>query len=207
MSAYYDFQKNPSKAGKEGEAPLLHPRIVSRGTITTDELLGDIAHATSFTKGDLEGVLAALTENIAYHLREGYHVELGRLGYFSASLKATREVTDPKKIRAANIFFDNVRFRASAWFRKHARGQVERAKWLRFRESDERDEAELRQRLEKYLDKHGFITRKNYTSITGRLKNRALKDLNLFVQQGVIERMGAGNQLYFVRAKVTPAAE
>ncbi len=204
MSAYYDFQKNPSKAGKEGEAPLLHPRIVSRGTITTEELLGDIAHATSFTKGDVEGVLTALTENIAYYLREGYHVELGRMGFFSASLKATREVTNPKEIRAANIYFDKVHFRVSAWFRKHARGRVERAKWFRFRESEEVDETVLRQRLEKHLDKHGFITRIDYSGITGRLKNRALKDLKLFVEQGVIQRKGAGNQLYFVRAEATP---
>ncbi len=207
MSAYYDFKKNPPRKGEEGEAPLLHPCIVSRGTISTRELLCEIARGSSFTIGDLEGVLAQLGEEIAYHLREGYHVELGRLGFFSASLKATRTVKDPKEIRASNIHFDNVNFRTSAWFRKQVRGRVERAKYFTIRESDEWDETELKRRLERHLDKHGFITRKVYSSLTGRLKNRALKDLKLFVEQGVIERRGHGNQLYFVRTRAKEPTE
>ncbi|WP_321331760.1 HU family DNA-binding protein [uncultured Bacteroides sp.] len=197
MAAMYDFRENPNPSG-DGKKQPLHPRIVSSGTIRTRRLLEEISEASTFTVGDLEGVLSALTEKISNYLVDGYHVELGNIGYFSAKLKA-RPVMDKKEIRSNSIYFDNVNFRASAWFKKHTRGFVERVSKYGFRSSSALSEAERKKRLEQYLDKNAFITRTAYTNITGRLKNKALNDLNLFVNQGVIERIGRGNQLLFVR--------
>lgn len=96
MAARYDFRKVPSKKGN-GEEPKLYPHIVSGGTIRTRTILEEISEASTFTVGDLEGVLCALTEKISKYLVDGYHVELGKIGYFSASLKATHPVKDKKR--------------------------------------------------------------------------------------------------------------
>lgn len=197
MAARYDFRENPSK-DPDGK-PLLHPRIVSSGTIPTRQLLEDISAASTFTVGDLEGVLVSLTEKLSSYLIAGYHVELGQIGYFSASLKAKHEVTDKKNIRATSIYFDNVNFRASSWFRGHTQGRVERASKYGFRTSSQLSVDECKMRLERYLDENAFITRTAYTQLTGRLKNKALEDLKLFVNQGVVIKKGKGNQLAFVR--------
>lgn len=85
MTAQYDFVKTP-KPRKDGKPQELHPRIVSRGTITTRRLLEDIHKGSSFTVGDLAGVIASLEDKMASYIREGYNVELGRIGYFSAKL-------------------------------------------------------------------------------------------------------------------------
>ena len=59
MAAEYDFQRKPNPKG-DGELQPMYPRIVNKGTITGKRLVSDISQATSFTPGDVEGVLAAL---------------------------------------------------------------------------------------------------------------------------------------------------
>lgn len=59
MAAEYDFQRKPNPKG-DGELQPLYPRIVNRGTITTKRLVSDISHASSFTPGDIEGLLRHL---------------------------------------------------------------------------------------------------------------------------------------------------
>lgn len=199
MTAKYDFRKTP-KSKEDGEKDHLHPRIVSGGTVSTEKLLEDISHASTFTVGDLEGVLASLTSRILSYLSDGYHVELGKIGYFSASLKA-RPVEEKNEIRSPSIEFDNVNFRASAWFRRHLKGPVQRVSNSGIHYSTEMDENEYKKRLLQYLDKNAFITRTAYSDLTGRLKNKALQDLKAFTEQGIIERKGRGSHLVFVRVK------
>lgn len=103
MAAEYDFQRKPNPKG-DGELQPMYPRIVNKGTITGKRLVSDISQATSFTPGDVEGVLAALESRISYYLSEGHHVQLGNMGHFSAGLTA-RPVMDKKEIHAPDDIF------------------------------------------------------------------------------------------------------
>ena len=180
MAAEYDFQRKPNPKG-DGELQPMYPRIVNKGTITGKRLVSDISQATSFTPGDVEGVLAALESRISYYLSEGHHVQLGNMGHFSAGLTA-RPVMDKKEIHAQTIFFGKVHFRVSPGFRKQCAGFVERVRaGYGFRHSEDISGAERYRRLCAFLDANPFITRKDYSGITGLLKNKALNDLNLLV--------------------------
>ncbi len=95
MYAKYDFRKKPSSKEDEDEQPL-YPRIVSNGTIDFQQIVKEIAQASSFTPADIEGVQLAIENKISEYLVSGHHVQLGNLGYFSAKLKA-RPVMDPKR--------------------------------------------------------------------------------------------------------------
>ena len=127
MAADYDFRRKPNEKG-DGEVQPLYPRIVSKGTIDSKRLFREIAEASSFTEGDLAGIMVAFQEKVSYYLSEGYHVKLGEIGYFSSSLRA-RPVMDKKEIRSVSISFDNVNFRATPWFRRRSSGTVTRAKF------------------------------------------------------------------------------
>jgi len=197
MTAMYDLRENPNPKG-DGEKQPLHVRIVSSETIHTRDLLEEIAASSTFSVGELEGALTALTDRMATHLKNGDRVELGKIGYFSVKLKS-RPVMDKNEIRAASIEFDNVNFRASTWFRKQTRGTVERASYG-FQVASQMSEKERRIKLDKYLDENAFITRTDYTNLTGRLKNKALEDLKELVNQGVLISSGRCNQLIFLRA-------
>ncbi|MDR2859625.1 MAG: DNA-binding protein [Mediterranea sp.] len=201
MSAFYDFRKLPTSP--QDEQQTLYPDIVTSGTVKTDKLIQEISEATAFTLGDLKGVLTALAEKVSYYLAEGFNVELGEMGYLSLSL-TSRPVKDAKKIRSRSILLSGVNFRASVRFRRKiaARMQLERApKGFGFRESALVSEEERKRRLMDYLKETPYITRTEYTRITGLLKKKALADLNKFTQQGMLERRGRGSSLIFVRAK------
>jgi predicted HTH transcriptional regulator len=105
------------------------------------------------------------------------------MGHFSAGLTA-RPVMDKKEIHAQTIFFGKVHFRVSPGFRH----------------SEDISGAERYRRLCAFLDANPFITRKDYSGITGLLKNKALNDLNLLVEKGILTTLGQGSHKVYVRA-------
>ena len=106
---------------------------------------------------------------------------------------------DAKEIHAQSIYFDNVNFRPSSSFRKKVRGFVEKAK-SGFAHSAEIPVEERRRRLEKFLDERPMIRRKEYTQLTGLLKNKALNDLNLLVEKGYLATVGQGSHKVYIKA-------
>lgn len=198
--AIYDFKKKPALTTKEGEKEVLYPSIVYTGKITTHELLETLASRSTFRAGEVEGALIELVKLVGEFVGKGFHVELGDFGVFSGKIKS-RMVADKNDIRSRSIAFNGVNFRASKEFRAKAAGDLERSPVWKFRESKQMAEEERKRRMLAYIDKHGFINRVTYTRLTGRLKDTALKDLKEFAAQGIIRRVGWGNQLHFVRAE------
>ena len=64
MAAEYDFRRRPNPKG-DGELQPLYPRIVNKGTIEMERLVQDIADMSSFTPGDVKGVVALLEDRIS----------------------------------------------------------------------------------------------------------------------------------------------
>lgn len=199
MSAEYDFQRKPNPKGN-GELQPLYPRIVNKGTIKTERIISDISQMSSFTEGDVAGLLAAFEERISYYISEGHHVQLGNMGFFSAGL-AARPVMDKQEIHSQTIFFGKVHFRVSPHFRKMCAGFVERIKpGYGFKHSADINGTERYRRLLVFLENHPFITRKDYSGITGLLKNKALNDLNLLVNKGYLTTLGEGSHKVYLKA-------
>lgn len=196
MAAEYDFQRLPG-AKNDGTPQPLYPKIVSKGTIDTKRMVSDISQMSSFSPADINGLLTAFEERISYYLSEGHHVQLGNMGYFSAGLKA-RPVTDRKEIHAQSIYFGKVNFRVSPHFRKECAGFVVRSK-RSFHESSNLSESERYRRLSVYLESHPFITRADYSSLTGLLKKKALNDLNSLVEKGNLSTLGRGTHKVYIK--------
>lgn len=195
--AYYNLKKKPSLTTKEGEKETMYADIVYSGTITAERLIRTVAQRTGFKEGMIEGILSELQNETLEYLSEGYRVELGEFGFFSAKVKS-RLVENKNDLRSNSVSFDGVNFRASKSFRTGIRGDLERKRCIGFRTSKEWDREQLEQIVLQHIRKHGFITRTTYTEITGRLKNSALADLKSFAAEGIIKRVGRGNQMHFI---------
>ena len=195
--AYYNLKKKPSLTTKEGEKETMYADIVYSGTITAERLIRIVAQRTGFKEGMIEGILSELQNETLEYLSEGYRVELGEFGFFSAKVKS-RLVENKNDLRSNSVSFDGVNFRASKSFRTGIRGDLERRRCIGFRTSKEWDRELLEQIVLQHIRKHGFITRTTYTEITGRLKNSALADLKSFAAEGIIKRVGRGNQMHFI---------
>ncbi|WP_298044694.1 HU family DNA-binding protein [uncultured Bacteroides sp.] len=196
--AYYNLKKKPSLTMKEGETETMYADIVYSGTIPAERLIRTVAKRTGFKEGVIDGILTELKDDVLEYLGEGYHVELGEFGFFSAKVKASRLVANKNDLRSESVAFDGVNFRASKSFRQGIRGDLERKKCVDFNTSRKWDREALKRLVLQYIRQHGFITRTTYTELTGRLKNTALADLKSFASEGIIKRIGHGNQMHFV---------
>ena len=196
--AFYNLKKKPALTTKEGETETMYADIVYSGTIPAERLIRGVAKRTGFKEGVIEGILMELKEDVLQYLGEGYRVELGEFGFFSAKVKASRLVANKNDIRSESVAFNGVNFRASKSMRVGIRGDLERRKCVDFNTSRKWDRDNLKKLVLQYIGEHGFITRTTYTELTGRLKNTALGDLKSFTAEGIIKREGRGNQMHFI---------
>ena len=196
--AFYNLKKKPALTTKEGETETMYADIVYSGTIPAERLIRGVAKRTGFKEGVIEGILMELKEDVLQYLGEGYRVELGEFGFFSAKVKASRLVANKNDLRSESVAFNGVNFRASKSMRVGIRGDLERRKCVDFNTSRKWDRNNLEKLVLHYIGEHGFITRATYTQLTGRLKNTALDDLKSFAAEGIIKREGRGNQMHFI---------
>lgn len=196
--AFYNLKKKPALTTKEGETETMYADIVYSGTIPAERLIRGVAKRTGFKEGVIEGILMELKEDVLQYLGEGYRVELGEFGFFSAKVKASRLVANKNDIRSESVAFNGVNFRASKSMRVGIRGDLERRKCVDFNTSRKWGRENLKKLVLQYIGEHGFITRTTYTELTGRLKNTALDELKSFAAEGIIKREGRGNQMHFI---------
>ena len=142
--AYYNLKKKPSLTTKEGEKETMYADIVYSGTITAERLIRTVAQRTGFKEGMIEGILSELQNETLEYLGEGYRVELGEFGFFSAKVKASRLVANKNDIRSESVAFNGVNFRASRSMRVGIRGDLERRKCVDFNTSRKWDRDNLK---------------------------------------------------------------
>lgn len=189
MKAKYDFLSIPSpKDG--GKSQILYPKLVSRGTVTWESLVEEIAERSSFDRGTLVGAMSEIERSVLYHLSRGERVQVGGMCYAQATLETEHDVESESSIHAQSIGFGKVRLQPMKNFRPH--GQVERAdRYRKFRESSDKLTGEERfARLKEYVGIHGFITRTQYCELTGLLRTRALNELNKWIEAGKLVSEG-----------------
>ncbi len=117
MSAKYKLVKSPPASQKEGESSL-HARIVPQETVKINQLCEEISTMSSFSPGDIKGMLESFSLLLGRHLDGGSNVELDGIGYFSVSLSCPPNVTSESQIRAKSIKFKNVNFRCSTMLKR-----------------------------------------------------------------------------------------
>jgi len=83
---YNEIEKGVDK-DKKG-AGKWYARTVSTGVATTDDLADSIQENTSFSRGDVRGLVIALIDEISYRLRQGETVALEGLGRFHLTVES-----------------------------------------------------------------------------------------------------------------------
>lgn len=192
MAAQYDLKTGLGPKTEE-DAPVLYPMLVPHGTIQMKDIIQYAQTYKGMSASTVQGVTIFLEEILAEYLAKGYHVKLGNIGTFSATL-TSRKVASKEEIRANSIRFDSVSFRPTKELKKAVAQQIklERVSPYRaFKASSEKYTADERfQLLTDYLEKHGYITRAEYSELTGLLKTKAAGELKKWYQEGKIDKDG-----------------
>ena len=204
MAAQYDLKKSVRPKGKE-DTTILYPKVVPYGTKTLKDITMDASRHTGMNASTVQGVLTFLEEILANYLADGYNVKLGNIGTFSATL-TSRKVAAKEEIRAKSIHFDDVNFKASTELKQAVREQMKLERVPPHRafksSSDEYTEDERFQLLSDYLDKHGYITRAQYTKLTGLLKTKAAGELKKWYQERKIDKDGRPPHIVYHKKEI-----
>ena len=195
MCAKYAFYKNPPNR-ETGETGSLYAKVVSGGKITTDKLADEIAQRSTFSSGDVKGVVKALSEMLHYHLSEGETVDIDGIGNFSVTLKTLKGITDPKQSRAESIRFNNVVYRTSPEL-KHKLKTIPLVRAVLPKRKDLAEEERLANILSKLKDER-LVTSTECMLFNHCSRYHALKDLKKLNEIGKITWLGRGKQKYYV---------
>jgi len=205
MSAYYDLFEKPD-IRQTGDQQSLYPRFIPKGTIGQKEFLDRAHRFTGISRSLLEGAMSAFMDELRDSLADGWSVELGELGYFTPSLSCEHEVMEKKDLRSPSVKLRGLNFRISKEFYR----QLDKKMTLeRHPQSASRSEShvsplsvEQRYRLlEEYLQQYPCISRAQYARLTGRSVKQAVTDLNLFIEDGLLMKYGAGRNVVYVTGK------
>ena len=208
MPIKYDFKKLPRTTGNE-ETVRLYPQVVKSKTITFAKLAKEIEEATSYTVGDLKGMMKAIAQMAAKHLNASEHVELEGLGTFSLSIACDKDaeghqpvITSPSQVKPHQLHVSRVNFDAKPEFMKELKGPFVRAKepFPANQEQDVPTPAERRALLMSHLDEHGYISTTAYMQLTRLTRHHASAELNALVHEGLLARSGPSTHLVFMKA-------
>lgn len=78
-----------SKFKENNRGGKWHARTVSNGISTINDLSNAIQESTSFTRGDVRGIVVALIDEIGFQLANGKTVVLEGLGRFHLTVEST----------------------------------------------------------------------------------------------------------------------
>jgi predicted histone-like DNA-binding protein len=194
MALLYCVSKTPD-FGKKDENVSLQAKTVTLGTVSTDNLIRQVAEISSFGEGDVRGVLSALFQATSHYLSDSYRVELGDFGVLSPKVSSPQAKT-AKEIRSNVVKYSGVKFRASKKLSESIRTKIVRS-GFEARQSSDMPEDMRRELLKQHLIKNGYITRPKYSRQTGLLKNKAIADLKKYVTEGWLKTEGKWSHVVY----------
>lgn len=167
-------------------AKVLYPSFATVHQQSIAKVAQKIHEASSFTLGDIEGVLKQAGIIIAEIMAEGNSVKIDGLGTFTPALKLMSDKdyesgeSQNSKRNARSIYVSSVNFKAdkSCIMNINNRLHLERAPWKCIRSSDKYSVEERKALALQYIDKEGFLTVSIYQKITGLLRSAATIELH-----------------------------
>lgn len=197
MAIKYDFFEVNELNNTKGK---YRARAVSNGKITTGKLAQWIRQTSGVSEAEAKGFIDILTDAVLDFIKDGYEVQVGDLGYFSASV-TSRLVDNPNDIRAESIRFNRLNYRAGIEVKKKILSAgIERVQRPRnkskVKETTRQERAGI---VKKYLTEKPIITRADYMRLTGaKSALAAIRDLNAFIHEGWLTKYGAGRTVVYL---------
>lgn len=187
MSLEYDFYQNPIPKGSNRK-PRLHARVVTNGTVNTEQLANMIHSRSTLTPGEVKAVLDSLSSVLIMELSYGKRVHMEGLGYFQLTLECPPVKTE-KEIRAESIKVRSVVFRAEEKLKKKARRiKVQRVRFKN--KSLKYSDIEIDGLLTGHFMDNDYITTSDFRRLCGLTESTAGRRLKKLVSENKLSRLG-----------------
>ena len=183
MPVNYDFYENPKLPGST-KRTRYHARVISKGTVSSEQLAEEIHERCSLSTADVAAALLALSQITAEKLKDGYNVHIEGIGHLQLTLQCP-PIQSPKEIRAESIHFKSIAFRPSASLKR----KLQATRFVRQEEKSHsklRAEEEIDQRVADYFQQHETLTRAQFQSLCGLTYTTAVRHLKRLREAGKI---------------------
>ena len=206
--AKYIMAPMSNRKTAEGNVPS-YPRVLIEHRTNSEEIAQMLSKYTSFTKGDILGVISALGEVIASELVAGHVVYLDGIGRFSPSLKLKDGVEPEQEHKeghrnANSIEFHSINFRPSKELVNicNVKGELTRAKIHKSDPMNSTLEDRCHMALN-YIKASGFLKVRDYVDLTGLSRNKASQELRELKDAGFLGCRGRGSHVVYILPDTT----
>lgn len=183
MASFYELREMPDIDGSGKK--VVFPRFCNARQVSTGEVAESISAGSTFSPGDVVGLLRALSDKIAVEASRGNSVKLDGIGIFSPSLSfrgnvacdgVVENVTTPN---ALSVVLSGMKFRADkALVAKAGEGiELVRRKPEQMRSSTQYTAEQRLAIALDYLKTHGSLSVSVYRELTGLLRTAATTEL------------------------------
>lgn len=208
--ANYFMQEMPD-IRKKGET-ILYPRIKITGICEMAELVERGIKGSTFGKGEVMGALSLISDEMVRVMSEGRSVRIDGIGLFTPTLilkkGKERENIDGKSPRrnASSLKVGGIKFRADKYLTilTSQNCELERLPEIRRCKVSKYSAEERLSILYEYLDKHPFITIREYSQISGLSKWYAGRELREFTdnsEYGILY-VGKGSHKLYIKKRL-----
>lgn len=175
----------PTEDGKK----VLYPRMKLWGQVDLEYLARHICQASTFTPGDIVGLVRALTEAIASEMARGNSVKVDGLGIFTPSLGLRPQAEEQRELAegegreyrpiATSLCLRNINFRADKAFVSQTARQcrLSKCEWKPRRSSTRYTPEERLKLAQDFLQANPMLTVADYCGLTGLLRDAAAREL------------------------------
>lgn len=187
MSAHYKIQESPQPAPNDQLRPV-HARFIPSDTVRIDQLCKEISAISTFSPGDVKGLLQALSDRIVFHLEYGKDLDIEGLGHFTASLQCDQPLNGGRHT-AVHVHFKTVKFRCC----KRIKDKLQTMDFEPVPKADRYSglSAEKRKRnILNYLSQKEVIQSSGCMGLNNCSRYMALQDLEALMKEGKIRRIG-----------------
>ena len=186
MAIKFEFYPVPNKNGAMQKQ--YYPKVVNTRTVDTEELAKKIQDASTLTTADIHATIEALSNYLAQHLSDSERVHIEGLGYFEVSLQCP-ETDNPKELRAENVRFKSVNFRAD----KKLKEKMATSKTIRSKKkvhSADYTPEKIDEIITEFFKTHAFMTRRDLESICNLAPITANRQLKRLTEEKKLRNAG-----------------
>ncbi len=198
MPIYYDVHQtqNPLKP----EAEEYKAKAVTTTTVDLEFIAKEISGRSSFTPGDVKGVVTELIYSIKSHLADSHRVRIDELGSFEVHLTSAAKKKG-ERMTSSDVVLKGITFRLSKTFIKRWKFRIMSCPAsMKTKIKKKRSEKERRAIMDRLLAQEVVITRRDYQAATSLSKTTATRDINIYIEEGWLVKKRKGiSTLYYLK--------
>ncbi|MGI6233526.1 MAG: hypothetical protein ACOYJF_11900 [Prevotella sp.] len=189
--------KNVGGTGEERKYVVIHHTKV----LSEDEMESSIEHSCSVTKADVKSVFSALRHIAREELACGNRFYLPGIGWLEVTASLSKEAQQPDyKPTGNDIYPSGIRFKPEEDFFEDVSFGMRFQKSAFTTKSKVYEEDDLWQRLSKYLDENGYLTRNGLREQFGLSSKKAIQWAEHFVAKGLLRKSGSPHNIIYFNA-------